>query len=340
MTYGLGVSTGGNTQSTFRSFNTYRGSNYDYVGFGTRFRELAAGTPGSSTLMKSLGELERDKIGRQFRDIWAIRNWDAPPDFSGNFSIGNKWGPFGFQLAGIYGNKYEHIRNLIANNFSSLAPTIDQPAELALTDTVLYDQSIFKTKLGGLLTAGYDIGPGQRVTFRGLYNRSTSDQVYLGEGFRTNDITQTARQQTFIYTMEELQWSQLAGEHRWPWLNFEWRSAYARSVQKQPDERFFTQTAGKGEPFKYANLSNSGTRLFNDLREWLSDSAADFTIPFNTGLPFTDVWSGLPASFKLGSAYSYRSRVFVQRRFEYEPPSLTLPFNPAIAVCHKIPKGF
>jgi hypothetical protein len=319
LTYSFGASTGANTQSTFRPFNTYRGSHYDYLGFGTRFRELAAGTPGSQTDFRQLSTLQRDAIGRQFRDIWDINTWDAPPNFGGTFAVGDRFGPLGFQLAAIYGNEYKHRRNEIANNFITLAPSINQPAELALSDTVLYDNSIFQTKLGGLLTAGYDLAPGQRITFRGLYNRNSTDQVYLGQGFRTNDLSVMARQQTFRYVMEELQWGQLAGEHHWSWVNVDWRSAYARSTQKEPDTRFFTQTAGKDEPFQYAPLSNSGTRLFNDLREYLTDSAVDFTIPFTTALPYTRLWSGLPAAFKFGQAYSYRSRVFVQRRFELMP---------------------
>jgi TonB-dependent receptor len=36
-----------------------------------------------------------------------------------------------------------------------------------------------------------------------------------------------------------------------------------------------------------------------------------------TGLPFTDWWSGLPAKFKFGPAYTFRRRFFEQRLFQF-----------------------
>src|SRR4029079_8426962 len=61
----------------------------------------------------------------------------------------------------------------------------------------------------------------------------------------------------------------------------------------------------------------------------------DFTVPFTTGLPFTDVWSGLPAKFKFGPAYLYRNldselRIFqfrAQTRNDTTPIDLSAPFN-------------
>src|SRR5262249_33727258 len=55
----------------------------------------------------------------------------------------------------------------------------------------------------------------------------------------------------------------------------------------------------------------------NDLTEDSTDSAVDFTVPFTTGLPFTDLWSGLPAKFKFGPAYAFRRRLFEQRLFQF-----------------------
>lgn len=321
--YSLGLSTGGNTQSTFRDFQTYRGSSLDYLGFGTTFRELAAGTPGSLEDFRKLGPLGRARLGRQFRNIWAIENMEAPPNFGINGSFGNLYGPIGFQVGVTYGNQYKRRRNEIANNFKNTSDDPFTPSdELTISDSVLYDRSQFQTKLGGIFTASYDISPTQRLSFRSLYNRNSTDDVYLGNGFRTNDPSLPLRQQTFQYTMEELYWFQGSGAHRWSWINADWRTAYSRSTQKQPDSRYFTQVGQSGanpNPYEFTTDSLGGSRIFNDLQEWLSDSALDFTLPFTTRLPFTDIWSGLPASLRFGPAYSYRYRNFVQRRFRLAP---------------------
>jgi outer membrane receptor protein involved in Fe transport len=63
-------------------------------------------------------------------------------------------------------------------------------------------------------------------------------------------------------------------------------------------------------------------REFDDLEEWSTDTAIDFTVPFATRLPGTDVWSGLPAKFQSGISYSYRKRDYALRRFQYESSNL------------------
>jgi len=65
----------------------------------------------------------------------------------------------------------------------------------------------------------------------------------------------------------------------------------------------------------------------------ITDSHLDFTVPFKTWLPGTEVWSGLPAKFKFGPAYSYRKRDSSLRifNFSFQPSFIdldpTLPFD-------------
>jgi len=96
-------------------------------------------------------------------------------------------------------------------------------------------------------------------------------------------------------------------------------------------------------PFTFTNQSLGGNRTFGDLTEDLTDSAIDFTIPFLTRLPFTDLWSGLPAKFKFGPAYAYRSRNFDLRQFEASignnPGALNLAAPPEVILqpAHIVP---
>jgi outer membrane receptor protein involved in Fe transport len=54
----------------------------------------------------------------------------------------------------------------------------------------------------------------------------------------------------------------------------------------------------------------------------LTDTQVDFTVPFQTRLPWTTAWR-LPAKFKFGPAYTYRLREFQQRRFQFIPNGAT-----------------
>src|SRR5207249_10557500 len=51
--------------------------------------------------------------------------------------------------------------------------------------------------------------------------------------------------------------------------------------------------------------------------EKLHRFAVRFPLPLPPPPPFTDFWSGLPAKFKFGPAYAYRTRSFDERRFDY-----------------------
>src|SRR5262249_40180468 len=95
LSYSVSESVGGNTQATFQDFKTYRGSKYDFIGYGDWFRDIPQGTPDSVKPDAIPSDSARAAIGRRFRDIWNIDHTTAPPDYGGSFNIGNTWGPFG-----------------------------------------------------------------------------------------------------------------------------------------------------------------------------------------------------------------------------------------------------
>jgi hypothetical protein len=316
LTYSVGTSTGANTQSTFQNFNTYRGSKYDFLGYGEWFRGIPKGTPDSLKEVDS--ESARAAYGRRFRDIWAVDGTTAPPNFGVNGSIGNTWGPLGVEVAATYDNGYKHRRREISNQFTASSGDINN-ADVAPRDALLYNRSDFYTKLGAVLSSALKVTDDNKLFFRALYNRNGENEVLNASGYRTNDQSSLITQSVFTYTAEELDWGQLGGEHKWSWGNLDWRSAYARSLQDQPDQRYFTRVNGL-----FTVDSKGGLRLFDHLNEKQTDSAVDLTIPFaSTGLPVTPVWTGLPGKFKAGLAYAYRDRDFTQRKFRYAAPGGT-----------------
>jgi TonB-dependent receptor len=130
------------------------------------------------------------------------------------------------------------------------------------------------------------------------------------------------RQSRLRYVEDELAFGQLAGEHKLDFLLVDWRTVLARTTRDEPDTRhisYIRPAADPTAPLRFDDQQLGGTRIANETREDLTDSALDFTIPFETGLPRTDVWSGLPGKFKLGPAYSFRDRTFRQRRIEFVP---------------------
>ena len=304
-TFSTGVATGGNTQTTFQNFRTYRGGSLDYLGLGTNFRQLPAGVPETGQFTQ-LNVAERDALGRTFKNIWNTHLETAPPNSGWNIAVGDTKGNFGYSLAGLYTTEYKTVNDRIERQFVNGGPS----NPVALSSNFNVDNSIFETRLGGLLTTTYKLGDTGKLFFRSLIDRNTFDTTTFEKG---TDTQGNPQQSTILrYTEEELDFGQVGGEHHWPWIWLDWRSAYSRTKQDEPDTRYITY---KQTPPQYSTDSLGGDRVFNSLTEKLTDSQVDFTIPFTPRVPFTDQLSASQAKFKFGPAYSYRDRDFEQRRF-------------------------
>jgi hypothetical protein len=301
-----GLSSGGNTQTTGRHFRTYQGGNLDYLGFGSNFRKLPEDVPDTQTF-QHLGPADANAIGRSFRNIWNVDNgYEAPPNVGYNISAGNTWGPLGLSIAGLFANEWTTDKDGVTNQFVNAAN------QAALVQNAKFDISTYKTRLAGLSTAEYKIDPNNKLTFRALIDRNTYDTVDFTDGVNVQHNAEL--QEVLRYTEDELDFGQLSGAHNFPWLRLDWRTAYSRTTENEPDVRFITYEGPPGHALRFNTDDSGGDRIFDDLRELLTDSAVDFTVPFS-------VWSDLQAKLQFGPSYSRRSRTFDLRRFGLGPSS-------------------
>ena len=183
-----------------------------------------------------------------------------------------------------------------------------------IADNFTFDRSVFSTQLGAVFTAAYDLSPDHRLSFRSLIDRNVDDQTLVGRGV----TEQTGLQQLnteFTYEQNQLGYGQLGGEHHFSFMDIDWRSALAQTTQNVPDQRITNSVLQPDGNYTVSNDGNGASRIFQDLTENLTDTQIDFTIPFTTGLPFTDIWS-LPAKFKFGPAYAFRKRDATIRVFQ------------------------
>jgi outer membrane receptor protein involved in Fe transport len=316
LTYSLSLSGGANTQTTAGDMHTYKGSRYDFVGLGAKFRRIPLETPERV----ERADPNRFSIARNFKNIWQENKERTSPDYGIKASVGNSFGPFGFQLGAVFSNQFRR-RDEINRQFRN-AGDLDDP-EIILFDDFRTERSVEETRLSGLLTAAYKIGWDHKLSLRALINRNSEDEVAVSLGQTGNlglggDIVQ--QQVSFKYEERELVFGQFAGGHKLPGFRIDWRSALSRTTADQPDSRFQTRNGEAGEPLRFVEDSLGGQRFFNQLEEFLTDSAVDVAVPFETTLPFTDAWSGLEAELKFGGGYFYRDRDFSQRRFRHIVP--------------------
>lgn len=332
-TLGFSISTGSNTNILSNKFNSYRGAGTaDLFGFGDHFRRLPDGVPDNANDVNRT-PARRQAFGRSFDNIWDVNSRSAPPNWGMAFNAGNTYGPLGVSLGATYNNEYKLRPNALERQYKNQGSP--QEPEIILADELNYAQSTYETRIGSLLTSGYKIDPNHRLSFRALYNRNTYDEVVFGSGPEDSqalivDITRLR------YTVDQLAFGQLGGEHHFSWIDTDWRTAFARTTQDQPDGRFVARNndPATGENI-FSNDNFSGRRVFGELEERMTDSGVDFTVPFKTQLPGTDVWSGLPAKLKFGPAYTRRQRdqslrqlLFDARRSGFD---LTLPTETLLA---------
>ena len=201
-------------------------------------------------------------------------------------------------------------------------------AEVEVIDSFRFDEGRFTSRLGGVLTAAYELNDKNRINFRALVNRFADDRTRVDFGKTENQRDpalkppEFTRQWLLRWVQEQLALGQLSGEHDFDWVRLDWRSALSRTTRNEPDTRYATYQ-GPVDSLKFTSDSLGGQRITNVTRQELSDSMFDVTLPFGTALPFTDVWRGLPAKFRFGGAYAYRKARFTQRRFVFTADNAT-----------------
>jgi TonB-dependent receptor len=322
LTYSLSTSVGGNTQTTGQEFATYEGSDLDGLGLGKDFRSPPASLPDD---LSSVSDARRFRVARSFENIWDVDTETAGPNTGGKFSIGNTVGPLGFLLAGLYGNEY-HTRTELTRTLRNEAQSDVGTPDIAPRDVFPDSQrSRFNTRLGGFLSTKLTLSDEHAISLRSFINRRSQDEVTQqlagpGNGGLVNGNDQiTQRQWRLKYLEDEVAFGMLSGDHLFPWVEVEWRGAMSRSTRDEPDTRHVTYQGIPPDVLRFQEDSLGGLRINNETTERLYDAALDVTLPFQTWLPFTDVWTGLDANVQTGFAYTQRDRDFDQRRFRFAP---------------------
>ncbi len=311
-----GLSIGGNSASTLQRFLDYPGSANPLGiaadnGLPSLFGDETIGAPPAA---------EAERYAAALPNVWEPDSMTAPPNFGLNATVGNRWGALGMNLGASWTNGYKVEHDVIERQFT-VAGSSEQPT-IVLTDDFLYDYDVFETGLGAVYTAGYDIDEGNRIDLEALYNRNTESRVEIGRGYTSQNSDQTNNVTRLEYRQEQLVFGQLRGDHHLPWLDVDWRTAFSQTTQDTPDTRTTNYVSIPDDPSAppvFSTSSQGGTRVYFDITEHMSDSAVDAKIPFMTGLPFTDAWSGLPAFVKLGPAFTHRERTSNLRQFRYIP---------------------
>lgn len=306
-----GFSSGFNTETTFKNFQSYGGGGRDWLGMDDGTRSIPGGIP--SDISKAAVTPEQlQNLGRSFQNNWKTSATGKAPMNSGfDISIGNAYdafddSQFGFIAALTYKNGYS----------SSTIDRNDYDADKSKFEYKGYKTS-YSVLWGGMANVTYKYNPFNKISLKNVYNRNADDEVSFLSGVDYD--TPYDRQTTAIrYVEREVYSTQLGGEHVFTDMNglqLQWRASNSESNRNEPDYRRYSyvRDAGTSDPYRIlidyqASLKNGG-RYYSTLNDIARNYGMDITIPVeNVRIKFGGLFEGKDRSFHsrlLGFVYPF-----------------------------------
>jgi len=332
----IGLSVGGDVETTFNLGYSYYGSRSDWTGFdnGTRrFPSALRSVMQAGTFNATTDAERRDFAANLINAETTLLQelGDTPANVSGDISFGTsteiRGGRVGFIAAAGYSNSW---RSRDALQQTSLDPLLGGTPQTSFR-TVTTDNRVI---VNGLFGAGAEFGR-HRIRWTNLFIRDSLKQGRLAAGFNRNvadqdpNLPPSVMEQNTYWFERQLIDTQLVGELRFGDLSIDLRGTYATTRRESPYERDISYfylgdgdptTTGPGDVDDYVNnlasAGQSASIAFSELREDIYAGAIDFAyrVPMS-----------IPASISAGYAYTRTSRDAFRYQFQYFRPDGALP---------------
>ena len=294
----------------------------DVWGFDSGARALPAGMPANKIVRQGIftpdvgySAAAITSYGRLLENTWRPVNQDARPGQNWSATLGDRFGNLGVVASVTHSYKEQFLEE--DRGFYRIA----ESGTLENTSPTHLQTGTQRAQIGAVGNFSYAFKPTQRLSFENFYTHSGKDEGRFFQG--TNlDNAREYRNYRLQFVEEGLMSNAVSGEHFFQGLansRIDWRINSARATRDEPDlretlyERNIT-AVGQPEatvPFTYADESQSGFRMFNELADDTIDGGFNWSI-FNAA-------GGRPTQYKFGVNYVERTRDFKSRRFHFIP---------------------
>lgn len=317
----LGISTGGNTRSTFTNGLTYYGSSTDRLGFDDGNRDVppelrAAWDAGKRVSDANFSQTELQKIGRSFVNapLNLLQREKVTPDLGAQFSGGRSfelgWAKLGVVLVGSFDSAWRSRNGiqqeglLVANN---LRVSTDYNFESTQNDVVI----------NGLGSVALEWAE-NKVQWTNFFVRSVQKEARSRVGY--DDLAGAdVRDDYTEYFERELLNTQLTGSHAWQQFAVDWRAAYADTTRNAPYEKGIRYRLVNGTYRHNASQEQNYTRFSH-----VSDTIASAGVDVSYTLPLSEAREAI---FSAGLAYSENKRGAESREFRFLALNSSLPID-------------
>jgi len=255
-------------------------------------------------------------FGRALENRWVPQNKDGRPGQNWSATMGNR---FGGKLGVVASVTHSYKEQFLEEDRGFFR--ISGAGELENTSPYHILTGTQKAQLGIVGNVAYQFTPSQRLSFENFYTHSGRDEGRFFQGINL-DNAREYKNNRLQFVEEGLFANAIGGEHFFQNASnsrIDWRVNFARATRDEPDLREtlyerVSSAAGTPEsttPFTYADESQSGFRMFNELNDDTTDVSVNWAI-FNTA-------GGRPTQYKFGVNYVDRARDFRSRRFHFIP---------------------
>ena len=300
----------------------------DWLGFDDGARSMPAGMPANKVVRQGIytpdvgyTESQAATFGRLLGNQWRPAASDGAPGQNWGAVFGNRFGKLGVVASVTHSYKEQYAEEDRA--FYRIGDSAD---DLEAVSDYHMRYGTQKAQLGALANFAVQFNPNNRIALENFYSHSGRDEGRYFEGPNTEN--------NFYYINNRLQFIEegllstaLAGDHfmrNFANSRFDWRVNFARANRDEPDLRetlyqqpFLSGTTTPNPAITpvLADESQSGFRLFNTLDDETVDGALNWSTFSTTG--------SRPTQYKLGVAYTDRTRDFESRRFRFIPVVLS-----------------
>jgi TonB-dependent receptor len=310
--------------------------NRDVWGFDDGARALPSGIPTDKIVRQGIftpdvgyTASQITEFGRLLENQWRPETKSGRPGQNWSATFGNRFRNLGVVASVTHAYKEQFVEE------DRRFYRISGQGELERTSDYHIQTGNQRAQLGIVGNLSYQFRPTQRISFENFYTHSGRDE---GRFFQGDNLDNAREYQNFrLQFIEERLFSNaIGGEHFMQNLSnsrLDWRVNYARATRDEPDlrETLYERALGSAEtvPFTYADESQSGFRMFNELNDDTVDAAVNWSV-FNTA-------GRLPTQYKFGVNYVERTRDFRSRRFHFIPITTqkadtgNLLFNPLLS---------
>lgn len=310
LTFSLSQSVDYNENSTFKEFQTYKGGDFDWVGYDDGARAIPDGVvSGIEENPEWANDVETSRaFAKQFSNVWEGRTVSAPLNGSRSIAFGNQallFGrPFGFLGTVTQATSFSS-RN--EQEFTFVSNSVDGQVNLEREDSIAVQKFTRTGSIGGIVDLNYKPSSLHKFSLKSLYTRSGDDEVKNFVGLLEDNLLKGTR---LTWTERSLATLQPKGEHQLTNLRnsrLEWALTYSRGTFDQPDRRDVYYRMEPDGQFRFLPSTSSGFRRYAKMRDNSYEGSLDWTMPIKG--------KDGQSKIKFGGMFKTMDREFPTRKF-------------------------